>query len=79
MRIKSSKDLEKLRKKLKAADRNVKTRVLVCSGTGCAASGAFEVYDALVKEAKKARLGLQIELAPCGEKKGAKLASLTGC
>jgi len=79
MRIKTAKDLEKLRKQLVAADRNVEIRILVCSGTGCAASGAFEVYDALVAEAKKARLGLQVELAPCAEKKGARLAALTGC
>jgi NADH-quinone oxidoreductase subunit F len=79
MRIQNANDLESLRQSLVKADAAVKTRVLVCSGTGCAASGAFEVYDALVEQATQAGLSIQVELAPCLEAKEPVLAALTGC
>jgi NADH:ubiquinone oxidoreductase subunit F (NADH-binding)/(2Fe-2S) ferredoxin/NAD-dependent dihydropyrimidine dehydrogenase PreA subunit len=79
MRINTSKSLETQRNKLKKADKNVKTRVLVCSGTGCVASGAFEVYEELVKEAKKANLPVEVELSPCADKKEPMLMGVTGC
>ena len=79
MPIKTPKNLDALRAKLKKAKSAVKTRVLVCSGTGCVASGAFEVYDALVKEAKSAKLNVQVELAPCAGGKHPVLLSTTGC
>ncbi|MFO8070742.1 MAG: NADH-ubiquinone oxidoreductase-F iron-sulfur binding region domain-containing protein [Polyangia bacterium] len=57
----------------------MKRRVRVCSGTGCAALGAFDVYDALVTEIEKAGLSLQVDLAPCAEGDEHVLATVTGC
>ena len=79
MGIANRKELEARRKALHKANENVKTHVRVCSGTGCAALGAFEVYDALVKESKKAGLPVQVELEPCGKEKDPLFVSLTGC
>jgi NADH:ubiquinone oxidoreductase subunit F (NADH-binding)/(2Fe-2S) ferredoxin/NAD-dependent dihydropyrimidine dehydrogenase PreA subunit len=79
MRIETAKDLEARRAELVKADQNVKTRVLVCCGTGCAALGAYDVYEALVAEARAAGLPIEVDLAPCGEAKEPLLASVTGC
>ncbi len=64
---------------LASTDRKIKKRVLVCSGTGCAALGAFEVFDALVEAADGAKLDLQIELAPCADHAEPLYATKTGC
>ena len=79
MQIITAKNLEALRKTLAGADSKIKTRVLVCSGPGCAASGAFDVYEKILKEARRSRLKVQVELQPCGKEKEPVLAALTGC
>jgi len=79
MRISNVQKLEARRQGLLEADGKVKTRIRVCSGTGCAAQGAFEVHAAIVEEATRAGLGIQVELAPCGEGQEHLLASVTGC
>ncbi len=79
MPIKTPKGLDAKRSKLSKVKDAVKQRVLVCSGTGCAASGALELYDNLVQAAKKAKLKVEVELAPCDGAHDPVLMSTTGC
>ncbi len=79
MRIASSKDLEQQRKRLVQASEQMERQVLVCCGTGCIASGAMAVYDALKAAATAAGFNVKIELARCLEKSNHTLITRTGC
>ena len=47
-------------------ERNVKHYVLVCTGGGCIASGAFAVGDALRREIEKLELGAEVKVFETG-------------
>jgi NADH-quinone oxidoreductase subunit F len=79
MRIASPKELGQLRHQLVQASEQMEKQVLVCCGTGCIASGALEVFDALREAASKAGLNVKIELAKCLEKTDHTLITQTGC
>ena len=80
MRITTPKELGALRARLVEAAGKVERKVLVCGGTGCVATGALGVRDALAAEAAKAGLRVEVALAPCLEgKKAATLLTVTGC
>ncbi len=49
-RLNSFRELEHLRERLSQERQNIKTTVLVCSGTGCQASDSQAVIDALRKQ-----------------------------
>ncbi|MFH1539584.1 MAG: NAD(P)H-dependent oxidoreductase subunit E, partial [bacterium] len=65
-KIKSAKELEALRKKLRARDKTVKTLLTMCGGTGCHASGCKDVIDAVEKELKKKKLGKKVQVRVTG-------------
>ncbi|MDJ0762609.1 MAG: NADH-ubiquinone oxidoreductase-F iron-sulfur binding region domain-containing protein [Myxococcota bacterium] len=79
MRIQTTTDLKAHQDALKKAEANIKARVLVCAGTGCVASGALDVYEALLKTAKKAGIDVEVELAPCAHAKKPVFMGTTGC
>ena len=64
MLIKSPDDLNKARKIYQAQLQHQTSRVLVCSGTGCIASGSFEVYKRLRELATEAGLSVEVMLTP---------------
>lgn len=63
MLIKSPEDLKKARQYYQGQLERQVTRVLVCSGTGCIASGSFEVYKRLRECACEAGLTVDVMLA----------------
>ncbi len=65
MSFNSVKQLEKRREFLVGARKKVKRRIIVCAGTACVAGGAFDIYDALVEQAKAAGLELEMVLEDC--------------
>ncbi|MDD5306385.1 MAG: NADH-ubiquinone oxidoreductase-F iron-sulfur binding region domain-containing protein [Deltaproteobacteria bacterium] len=79
MRFATVRDLETRSERMAAADAHVRRRVLVCSGTGCAAGGALDLYEKLVAQCRKVKLEVEVELAPCGEAKEPLYAAVTGC
>jgi NADH-quinone oxidoreductase subunit F len=48
MRIDSREALRAVRREYEAEFRRREKRILICAGTGCAAGGAFEIYDRFV-------------------------------
>lgn len=67
MKLMSSEDLTTYRAAL--PERGVGTRIRVCAGTGCLASGSRAVYDAFVEEAEKRGMAPGVDFA----------ADTTGC
>ena len=63
-KIKNCEDLLHLSEQMKQQIYACKVRVLVCSGTGCIASGAKGVYEKLSQLAKD-DLSLEVVFAPC--------------
>ena len=61
-RLKSSSDLEKLRKSILAKKDPKKPGIAICVSTGCEALGVKEVLKALKEELKKQNLGIGGEL-----------------
>jgi NADH-quinone oxidoreductase subunit F len=53
-------------------------RVIVCAGTGCVASGAYEIYTAFLKEIRAAGLAVTTEFKPEGNGSALRL-NKSGC
>ena len=66
MRIESIQELEDLKKTLTAEASEPKTRIRICSGTGCRACGAEEVIDAFRTEIAEQGLGDEVEVKATG-------------
>ena len=49
MRINSKEELQSKKAEIEQNIQNFTCRVLVCSGTGCIASGAQKIYDEMVR------------------------------
>jgi NADH:ubiquinone oxidoreductase subunit F (NADH-binding)/(2Fe-2S) ferredoxin/Pyruvate/2-oxoacid:ferredoxin oxidoreductase delta subunit len=64
--LKSSSDLEKLRKEILAKKDPTRSAIAVCISTGCEALGAKEVLKALKEEIKKQNLEGSIEIRETG-------------
>lgn len=79
MRISSPQELETRRNTLVKASGEMDRQVLICCGTGCIASGALDVLDALRKECAKAGINTKVTLSDCLEGKGHVLVTDTGC
>ncbi|MDR0724193.1 MAG: NAD(P)H-dependent oxidoreductase subunit E, partial [Endomicrobium sp.] len=69
-------DLENITQKFDNSKKNIKKRIIVCTGTGCVANGSLEVFEALVNESKQIGADVHIELKE--ENKGT-LISKSGC
>ncbi|MBU2234816.1 MAG: 4Fe-4S binding protein [Proteobacteria bacterium] len=65
-KIKSAKELDELRKRLRARDKGVETLLTMCGGTGCHASRCQDVIDAVEKELKKKKLGKKVQVRVTG-------------
>ncbi|MDR3050049.1 MAG: 4Fe-4S binding protein [Elusimicrobiota bacterium] len=55
-------NLETIGKSYKASLEKITKRIIVCAGTGCAANGSLQVYDALLKESKNLKIAVVISL-----------------
>lgn len=67
------------RERFVRASAKMKRQVLVCAGTGCIASGAGEVFQALVAQTQSAGLDVRVELETCLDGKEHVLVTETGC
>ncbi|UCG63578.1 MAG: 4Fe-4S binding protein [Deltaproteobacteria bacterium] len=65
-KVKSVKDLTELRKRLRWRAKSVKSKISMCGGTGCRASGAQDVIDALIKGLKKKKLEKSVQIRVTG-------------
>lgn len=74
-----SKQLTHDRETFVRASAKMKKQVLVCAGTGCIASGAGRVYQALVTQTQAAGLDVRVELETCLDGKDHVLVTETGC
>ena len=78
--IKSNQDLTTLRAEAIDALSQYQCRILVCSGTGCIATGSNKIYDIFVDLVKNTS-GVTLEFAPHDEKEHEDLVGVkkTGC
>ena len=65
-KIKSLKELEKLRKAILAEQKPDQPQVTVCGGTGCLSNGAEQVAAAFAEEMKKQGLNGKVALKKTG-------------
>lgn len=65
MKIETREALQNLRAAARKEIDSCACRILVCSGTGCIATGSQKIYDRLVEIAKDAP-GVTLEFSPCG-------------
>jgi len=77
--LKSRHDLEVLAERSRETLLKAKTRILVCTGTGCVANGSWEVYEAFRDQLARHGLGYKIELAREPEAYRSISLSISGC
>ena len=65
-KVKSVKDLTELRKRIRSNNKSFTSKIFICGGTGCRASRAQDVIDALRKELKKKELEKSIQIRVTG-------------
>ena len=65
--IKTREELSQVRVQAQAALESYDCRILVCSGTGCIATGSNKIYDIFAKLVAEAP-GVTLEFAPHDEK-----------
>ena len=65
MKIETREALQSLRAAARAEIDSCKCRILVCSGTGCIATGSNKIYEQFLEIAKDAP-GVTLEFKPCG-------------
>ena len=66
MKIRSSEELEKLRKEIIAKRNTKKTVIAICAGTGCLALGCDKVITAFEEEVKKQGLETKVDIRETG-------------
>ncbi|MDD5361835.1 MAG: NADH-quinone oxidoreductase subunit NuoF [Ignavibacteria bacterium] len=55
-------DLEKTRKEFQSKKDSIKTRIIICAGTGCVANGALKVYNRFIEVIKEKNLNVTLDL-----------------
>ena len=80
MKIETREALQALRTAKRAEIDSCKCRILVCSGTGCIATGSNKIYEQFLEIAKDAP-GVTLEFKPCGGHDDARYMGVkkTGC
>ncbi|MBR5389848.1 MAG: (2Fe-2S) ferredoxin domain-containing protein, partial [Clostridia bacterium] len=61
--LKTRQELQELRRACEAAFASQKSRILVCTGTGCASSGSLDIYARLVELMKEKGVACSVELS----------------
>ncbi|MBH1939482.1 NADH-quinone oxidoreductase subunit NuoF [Mobilitalea sibirica] len=61
--LKTREDLQKIRSKYASSLKAQTTKILVCAGTGCVSSGAFEIYNRLTELMQERDIPSSVELA----------------
>jgi NADH-quinone oxidoreductase subunit F len=69
-------DLENITQEFENSKKNIKKRIIVCTGTGCVANGSLDVFKSLVDMSRQMKIDVHIELKE--ENKGT-LISKSGC
>jgi len=65
-KIKNVKDLTELRKRIRLRDKSFTSKIFICGGTGCRASRAQDVIDALRKALKKREIEKSVQIRVTG-------------
>jgi NADH:ubiquinone oxidoreductase subunit F (NADH-binding)/(2Fe-2S) ferredoxin/NAD-dependent dihydropyrimidine dehydrogenase PreA subunit len=65
-KIKNVKDLTELRKRIRLRDKSFTSKIFICGGTGCRASHAQDVIDALRKALKKREIEKSVQIRVTG-------------
>ena len=78
--VKTSKELDALRKRCVKASKAEKRKILVCAGTGCVSGGSLDIFAALQKKMEEQGIPCCAELAmePHGDVVGMKKSGCHG-
>lgn len=79
MHIRTVSELKKIVDSLTRIEQGIEVQIKVCAGTGCRVAGAFEVYDALIEQARLQKLPVEISFDSCLDNKSNAVIGLTGC
>ncbi|MGE5652780.1 MAG: (2Fe-2S) ferredoxin domain-containing protein, partial [Bacillota bacterium] len=54
--------LDALQSKLQEAQKRIKTRILICGGTGCVANGSLKVFEEVARLVKEKNAYVDVDL-----------------